>query len=85
MENTNTGFWMYGPNGEAQIFVNKEDVPNGWKDTPASFTKTEAKDDGVANIKAANNTTEQEPVATVSAAASVETTPSDTSSKKKVK
>ena len=85
MENTNTGIWMYGPNGEAEIFVNKEDIPEGWMETPAAFTKTEAKDDGVANIKATTNPTEEEPVATVSAAASVEETPVDTSSKKKVK
>ena len=32
-----TRAWMYGPNGEAEIFASPEDAPPGWADTPAAF------------------------------------------------
>lgn len=37
MSDKNFPSYYYGPNGEGQIFEKKEDVPSGWKDTPASF------------------------------------------------
>ena len=27
--------WYYGPDGEAQVFENADDVPKSWKDHPA--------------------------------------------------
>ena len=35
--------WRYGPNGEAQIFDHKEEVPNGWVDSPAKVGKPQPK------------------------------------------
>lgn len=29
--------WFYGPNGESQMFQRREDVPEGWADSPARF------------------------------------------------
>jgi len=29
--------FMYGPNGEAQVFEKAEDAPDGWSDTFATF------------------------------------------------
>ena len=29
--------YMYGPNGEAQVFEKAKDAPAGWSDTPAKF------------------------------------------------
>ena len=34
-----TRVWLYGPNGEAEIFASPADAPPGWADTPAAFKK----------------------------------------------
>ena len=31
--------WFYGPNGEARIFAASDDVPEGWRDSPAAFVE----------------------------------------------
>lgn len=31
--------WRFGPNGESEIFESDEQVPAGWLDHPAKFTK----------------------------------------------
>lgn len=51
--NTEFPKWMYGPNGEAGIFANVKDIPEGWKDTPAAFEQS-AKDNAVSS-KAVGN------------------------------
>lgn len=43
--------WRYGPKGEAQLFENEADVPNGWKDTPQAGE----------NVDAARRTIDQPP------------------------
>ena len=37
--------WMYGPDGEAQIFEKEEDIPQGWVDHPSKFEKKEEVED----------------------------------------
>lgn len=31
--------WYYGPNGEAEVFSAKADVPKGWADHPSKAAK----------------------------------------------
>lgn len=40
-KNSSWPAWYYGPNGEAEIFQSKAEVPTGWKDHP--FNPGEAK------------------------------------------
>lgn len=84
-EEIKTEFWMYGPNGEAQIFSNMEDVPKGWTDTPAAFVHKEAQNDGMAK-KQVPDVNLEEPLAVANEQASTENSIDiDSSSKKKVK
>lgn len=34
--------WFYSPKGEAEIFGSEEEVPKGWKDSPAAFKEAKA-------------------------------------------
>jgi hypothetical protein len=36
--------WFYGPNGEAEVFERKDDVPAGWTDSPQEKTDGQAED-----------------------------------------
>lgn len=47
--------WMYGPNGEAEIFTSEEDIPEGWKDTPAAFEQPKTGDTAVMSLEVGND------------------------------
>lgn len=43
--------WFYGPNGEAQVFQNADEVPEGWFDSPQKATEHAAKTKVVEEVR----------------------------------
>lgn len=44
--------WFYGPNGEAEIFQSRDEVPKGWEDHPSKVKPPKADDIVVPDVKA---------------------------------
>lgn len=57
--------WFYGPNGEAAIFEEHDDIPEGWTGDPKAFNKetTNEEDAPEASAEAADEAEEGEVLA----------------------